>query len=162
MVGSVHPATTLTRVARRWDVCPKASKCSTEESVTGNLKLDVSAATLTTILEGKVVDFISNKLMNHTAEEYVHRIEPHAGTNPGLLYLACTAEAVQPQIKARATGSVVDGLSEADVREIVVPYPTGQQADELGDAVVAAWRQLDEAIALEDEAIAALESELMG
>lgn len=41
--------------------------------MTENLRLDVSVATLTTIPSGKVVDFITGKLMNDTPEEYVRQ-----------------------------------------------------------------------------------------
>jgi hypothetical protein len=94
------------------------------------------------------------------ASGHVHRIQPRESVHPGLLYLACSLDAVQAQAKALATGSVVDALSEDDLREVAVPYPEGDEANALGEAVVEAWRQMDTATALEDEATTALEAEL--
>ena len=94
------------------------------------------------------------------ASGHVHRVTPRAGVSSGLVYLACSCAPVQLQLKALATGSVVDALSEEDVASVVVPYSDSRRALELGTAAETAWQHFAEASAEEDRAIAALEAEL--
>lgn len=105
---------------------------------------------------------ISSERAGWAASGHVDRIKPKSGTHAGLLYLACTADMVQAQVKALATGSVVDALLESDLRRVKVPFPQGQDAEDLGDTVLAAWRDFSAAKSLEDEASSALERELTG
>lgn len=93
------------------------------------------------------------------ASGHVHRIAPRRGVHPGTVYLACSSPPVQAQLKALATGSVVDALSEADVSSVVVPYDDSAALRELGDAARDAWRLFADAASSEDEAIVALEAE---
>lgn len=93
------------------------------------------------------------------ASGHVHRVSPRTGVNPGLVYLACSSRPVQAQIKALATGSVVDALSEDDVASVIVPYSESKEAKRLGDQALRAWSLFSEARAAEDAAIAALEAE---
>jgi len=94
------------------------------------------------------------------ASGHIIRLHPRKGVNPGLLYLACTSFPVQAQLKALATGSVVDALSESDVGSVIVPYPTGRLAEDLGNAVINAWDNFAVATTIENQAIAILEQEL--
>jgi len=91
------------------------------------------------------------------ASGHVHRIDPLSLTNPGLLYLACVSEPVQAQLKALATGSVVDALSEADVGGVIVPYEISEEATALGNEATAIWEMFAEASALEANAIGTIE-----
>ncbi|MCC8446374.1 hypothetical protein [Xanthomonas translucens] len=92
------------------------------------------------------------------ASGHVHRVVPKNDTHPGLVYLACSSAPVQAQLKALATGSVVDALSESDVGSVVVPYGTTGRLVELGDQAVMCWDLFGEAIKLEEQATALLES----
>lgn len=94
------------------------------------------------------------------ASGHVHRVMPNPGVHPGLVYLACSCEPVQAQLKSLATGSVVDALSESDVASVTVPYETSTEALEIGDAAQKAWSLFAEASHAENEAIATLEAEL--
>jgi len=94
------------------------------------------------------------------ASGHIHRLIPKAGVHPGLLYLACSCEPVQKLLKALATGSVVDALSEWDVAGVIVPYPLGASGRKLGDEAVQAWDGFSQAIELEDAAISELSAEL--
>jgi hypothetical protein len=96
------------------------------------------------------------------ASGHVHRVSPRPGIHPGLVYLACSCAPVQAQLKALATGSVVDALNEADVSSVTVPYSDSASARQLGEAAVKAWGLFAEASASEEEAIAALEVEFAG
>jgi hypothetical protein len=93
------------------------------------------------------------------ASGHVHRVSPLRGVHPGLVYLACSCAPVQAQLKALASGSVVDALSESDVSSVVVPYDDSSAARNFGDAAVLAWDLFAEASAAEDEAIRILEAE---
>jgi hypothetical protein len=103
---------------------------------------------------------VASERAGWTASGHVHRIKPNPDTHIGLLYLACTDDMVQAIIKAQATGSVVDALSEADLRQVPVPLPSGHAATELGDTVWSAWQDFSAATKLEEEASSALEREL--
>jgi hypothetical protein len=95
---------------------------------------------------------------NWYASGHVHRLKARQNTHPGLLYLACTLGMVQAQLKALATGSVVDALSVDDVKSVLVPYPAGARA--LGDKVKKAWNDFSSANEAENVASKALEDEL--
>ncbi len=92
------------------------------------------------------------------ASGHVIRLVPRDGIHLGLLYLACTSSIVQAQMKALATGSVVDALSEEDIGEVLIPYP--DKAVALGDQVIRAWEYFAAATRLEDQSIAVFEGHL--
>lgn len=96
------------------------------------------------------------------ASGHVHRVTPRDGVNAGLVYLACSCAPVQAQLKALATGSVVDALSEDDVASVIVPYADSEAMLKLGRDAEQAWQLFAEASSAEDAAIAALEAEFRG
>jgi hypothetical protein len=96
------------------------------------------------------------------ASGHVHRVRPLSGVHPGLIYLACSCRPVQALLKAQATGSVVDALSEVDVSCIPVPYDDGAAARKIGDKASLAWNLFCESAIAEGEAVAALEYEFSG
>ncbi len=97
------------------------------------------------------------------ASGHVIRIIPQPGIHVGLLYLACTCQPVQAQMKALATGSVVDALSEDDVSDVLLLYPGDSEwGRNLAKQVVDAWNRFVDANSLEDSAIKLLESYLGG
>lgn len=96
------------------------------------------------------------------ASGHVHRVKPRDGINPGLVYLACSCAPVQAQLKALATGSVIDALSETDVASVTVPYADSFDAVALGEAAQEAWQLFADAGKAENEAVAALEAEFRG
>ena len=77
----------------------------------------------------------------------------------GKVYLACACAPVQAQLKALATGSVVDALSDTDVASVTVPYAESATAIELGTTAQQAWQLFADAATAEAEAIGALEAE---
>jgi hypothetical protein len=94
------------------------------------------------------------------ASGHVHRVVPKSGINAGLVYLACSSAPVQAQLKALATGSVVDGLGESDVASVFVPYEQSDSCLALGKAAETAWGLFGEAALEESTAANRLESEL--
>jgi hypothetical protein len=93
------------------------------------------------------------------ASGHVHRLIAKPKVSPGLLYLACTNEVVQKLLKSRATGSVVDALSDLDVRSTPIPYPGNPEGLSLGKRADDAWASFSRATDLENAAISALEAE---
>ena len=96
-----------------------------------------------------------------TASGHVHRLTTNDGIHPGLLYLACSCMLVQRILKCLATGSVIDALSEPDVKSVPVPYPTSTSATRMGEEAVEAWDQFAKASELESSAVAKLEGEIL-
>ncbi len=69
---------------------------------------------------------------------------------------------MQAQLKALATGSVVDALSDTDVASVTVPFEDSPAALKLGKAAELAWQHFADAATAEETAIAALEAEFRG
>lgn len=62
------------------------------------------------------------------ASGHVGRLVPHAGTDPGWLWLAARTWHAQIQIKALASGSVVDSTYPADMESIICRRTSGSTA----------------------------------
>jgi type I restriction enzyme S subunit len=56
-----------------------------------------------------------------TASNHVMRVLPRSGYNLGFLYLALRSPFVQIQLKARATGNVVDALDVPTISDVLLP-----------------------------------------
>jgi type I restriction enzyme S subunit len=78
----------------------------------------------------------------------------------GLLYLALASPYVQIQLRASATGSVVDDLTPDVVAPILIPLPGGAVGEELDARCVAAFEGLAEARRTEDKGIRVFEDAL--
>jgi hypothetical protein len=90
------------------------------------------------------------------ASGHVGRLIPRPGTDPGWLWLAAATWQVQAQIKALASGSVVDSTYPVDMANIVLPPPDPER----GKEVAAAWQGFSEARRLQGEASAGFEHAL--
>jgi hypothetical protein len=90
------------------------------------------------------------------ASGHVGRIAPKEGTHPGWLWLATRTWHFGVQIKAAASGSVVDSTFPGDAASVILP----PELDTDGDSIVAAWEGFAEAQRLEDEAIRQLDGAL--
>lgn len=82
------------------------------------------------------------------ASGHVGRVIPKPGVDPGWLFLALKSTHAQLQIKARASGSVVDSTFERDMENVILPPPL--EID--GAKVVTLWDDFRAAQALEEEA----------
>ena len=91
-----------------------------------------------------------------TASGHVGRLVPKPGTDPGWLWLAARSWHFQVQLKALASGSVVDSTFPPDAASIILPPPL----DTDGKAIVAAWEGFPKAQRLELQAIALLDDAL--
>jgi len=75
--------------------------------------------------------------------------------------LALTNFPVKAQMKAYATGSVVDALSETDLNNVIIPYPNDKElCEELGIKALKAWHNFSKATQIENNAIDIFEKEL--
>jgi hypothetical protein len=82
------------------------------------------------------------------ASGHVGRIIPNVGVDAGWLFLALKTSHAQLQIKAAASGSVVDSTFERDMEDVVLP----PKLDVDGSAMVRVWEMFREAQELEDKA----------
>lgn len=144
---------------------PIALRCMSRGAMKSVKDYVVSAGTTLLTADGRAEEnladcaFVEYDRDGWAASVHVHRVKPRNGVHPGLVYLACACAPVQAQLKALATGSVVDALSATDVESVIVPYSDERVVARLGDRAVEAWRLFAEATAAEDEAIAAMERE---
>jgi len=90
------------------------------------------------------------------ANNHILRIVPRYEDQAGALFLAMASAQAQIQVKALATGSVVDAVNPRDFENVVVPPLDA----ELGTKVLDAWHQLASADAIENEVVALIESGL--
>lgn len=88
------------------------------------------------------------------ASGHVGRLVPRAGTDPGWLWLAARTWHVQAQIKALASGSVVDSTYPADMESVILPPDLGVD----GKAITSAWAKFARARDAEAEATALVDS----
>jgi hypothetical protein len=92
------------------------------------------------------------------ANEHVGRIIPREGTDPGRLWLSLKVSQVQLQIKATASGSVVDATFPPDIEQVVIP-----PADMVDGSVAnRAWDQFRRANELEARAGRMIDAALAG
>lgn len=103
-----------------------------------------------------VVAMISSDRDGWLASGHVGRLVPLPGTNPGWLWLAARTSHAQAQIKALASGSVVDSTFPWDMESVILPPPNS--AD--GDEVSAAWEKFATARGKEAEAVCLVDDEL--
>ena len=85
------------------------------------------------------------------ASNHVMRAVPKDGMNGGYLYLSLSSPLVQAQLKARATGSVVDGLDPQTVSDVVLPVLDQDKVKDLGQSAADYWEKMSEAVNVEDE-----------
>jgi hypothetical protein len=88
------------------------------------------------------------------ASGHIGRLVPRNPKDAGWLYMAAKTWHVQRQIKARASGSVVDSTFPADMAEVIVP-PAGNLD---GRAVCKAWDLFADAKQMENKACACVEA----
>jgi len=68
-----------------------------------------------------VVAYVTSDRDGWLASGHVGRLAPNDGIHPTLLWLAARTWQVQVQIKALASGSVVDSTFPADMARVILP-----------------------------------------
>ena len=102
--------------------------------------------------------FVSSSWDGWMASNHVMRAVPKAHIHPGFLYAALKSPYVQLQLKAMATGSVVDALDETIAARAVVFMPPKDERDEIGARVVSAWEAITASIRITAGTVATLDS----
>jgi hypothetical protein len=90
------------------------------------------------------------------ASGHVGRIVAREGVSWGRIYLGLATRHGQAQIRAAASGSVVDSTFESDMAEVLIPEVSGAAAA----SAERAWRAMSSADALEREATRTVEAGL--
>lgn len=92
------------------------------------------------------------------ASGHVGRIVAKQGVNPGWMCTALRTPHCQIQIKALASGSVVDSTFPCDMESVVLPPAVPEIR---WDEVTEAWNEFTRAGELENKAVRVLERRLM-
>jgi len=100
--------------------------------------------------------FITSDRNGWLASGHVGRLDAKHGVDPGWLYLATSVWQVQVQIKASASGSVVDSTFVQDMEEVVLPPVIELDWAEVSSA----WELFAEAAAAEGQATEEIEGVL--
>lgn len=100
--------------------------------------------------------FITSDRNGWLASGHVGRLIPKPHINPGWLYLAVKIRHSQLQIKAMASGSVVDSTFEEDMANVILP----PQYSVDGNKVCEMWELFVEARQKEDQAIRMVEEKI--
>lgn len=82
------------------------------------------------------------------ASEHVMRVEPSAKIGSGYLYLCLASPWVQKQMKARATGSVIDALEPEEIEIVLLPMLPKAQRKALDEEAVRCWTLISDGIEL--------------
>lgn len=103
-----------------------------------------------------VVAMVPSDRADWLASGHVGRLVPHSRINPGWLWLAARTWHAQVQIKALASGSVVDSTYPVDMESVILPPNIGVD----GKAISAAWEGFARARAAETQATALVDGAL--
>jgi hypothetical protein len=96
------------------------------------------------------------------ASEHVMRVEPRPEAGSGYLYLALTSAWVQRQLKARATGSVIDALEPEEIEGVIIPWLPEAERLALNQEAERCWKLISDSISLTEHVTAKFESILGG
>lgn len=106
---------------------------------------------------------VTPRMEGWAVSQHILRIMPEDGvSHPGFLVTYLDTPYGQHQLKGKIYGGVVDELTEDDTADVRIPDIPYSVQEEIGERAVRAYELRDEAVALEDEAVAALEALLEG
>lgn len=97
--------------------------------------------------------FVTARIDGWMASNHVMRAIALPGVHPGFLHCLLRSPYVQVQLKATATGSVIDALDPDTAGAVLVPRVDSALETELGEKVVQAWRNIDSYYGLIEEAV---------
>ena len=90
---------------------------------------------------------------NYTATEHIIRVIPNVNqVDPGYLYAFLSSQYGKLQILRYRHGSVIDEITDKQIRKVLIPIPSEEEQKQIGDQVRSAYEKRAEAIRLEDEA----------
>jgi hypothetical protein len=105
--------------------------------------------------------FVHSGWQGWLASNHVMRAIPKPGIRGGYLYLALCSELTQVQLKARATGSVIDGLDPLTIGEVIVPKLDNESMDKLAQITETAWEKIARSQLILRSCVQELEAELV-
>lgn len=104
---------------------------------------------------------VTPRISGWAVSEHALRIIPNdAETHPGFVATFLDTPYGQHQLKGKIYGGVVDELTEDDTADVRMPDVPYSSQKEIGDKAVRAYELRDEAVGLEDDAVAELEQML--
>ena len=90
------------------------------------------------------------------ATQHIGRLAPKEGVDPGWLWLASRTWQALAQVKALASGSVVDALYVPDMERVILPPPDGVD----GISIAVSWERFAQARAAEANAVAIVDARM--
>jgi type I restriction enzyme S subunit len=105
--------------------------------------------------------FVWNNYEDYAASQHILRVVPDETIiDSGYLYAFLSSAYGYEQILQNRHGSVIDEVTDKQLEQILVPYPSPEDQKAIGDIVRKAYEERSEAIRLEDEAQEILMKEL--
>jgi type I restriction enzyme, S subunit len=97
--------------------------------------------------------FVWHNFEEYAASEHILRVLPiKEQVDPGYLYAFLASDYGYEQIIRFRFGSVIDEISNHQVKQVIVPLPSPEQQQKIGDQVRIAYEKRADALRLEDEA----------
>jgi type I restriction enzyme S subunit len=107
--------------------------------------------------------FVWHNFEDYAASQHILRVLPdNDKVDPGYLYCFLASDYGYYQIHRFRHGSVIDEVTDQQLRKVVVPLPSPSKQREVGDLVRLAYEKRAKALMLEDEAQKILLSEFEG
>ena len=107
--------------------------------------------------------FVWHNFEDYAASQHILRIVPNqTEVDPGYLYAFLTSPYGYEQILRFRHGSVIDEITDEQMKKVIVPLPRRNEQEEVGDKVRVAYEKRAEALRFEDEAQEVLMGELKG
>jgi len=97
--------------------------------------------------------FVWGNYEDYAATEHIVRLVPNEGIiDPGYLYAFVSSPYGKQQVLKYRHGSVIDEVTDSQIRKVLIPLPSETDQKTIGDLVRTAYEKRAEAIRLEDEA----------
>jgi type I restriction enzyme S subunit len=97
--------------------------------------------------------FVWGNYEDYAATEHIVRVVPNKEEiDPGYLYAFLSSPYGKQQVLRFTHGSVIDEVSDKQIKKVLIPLPSEIEQKKIGDLVRAAYEKRAEAIRLEDEA----------
>ena len=124
-----------------------------ETSDLDDLKLEASWTLITRSGTIGRTCFVWKNYENYAATEHIVRIVPNEEEiDPGYLYAFLSSPYGKQQVLRFRHGSVIDEITDKQVKKVLIPLPSETEQKTIGDLVRSAYEKRAEAIRLEDEA----------
>jgi type I restriction enzyme S subunit len=107
--------------------------------------------------------FVWHNFESYAASQHILRVLPNEDeVDAGYLYAFLSSEYGYEQIHRFRYGSVIDEITDEQMKKVIVPLPSPTKQKDVGDKVREAYEKRSEALRLEDEAQEILVSEIKG